>query len=240
MKTDVLLRMAIDFSILSLVAIGGANAIAPEMHRQLVDVLGWMNDSEFANLFALGQVAPGPNIMVLSLVGWKMAGISGLVVATLAALIPTCALAWITGRFVARYGRAAWFDSIKAGLTPIAIGLVLSSSLVMARAAERQQRVAARFPHASGYVAPFGFLQRVRLVFDPRQTAYFIELRSGPEGHFSYRQVALDMLAHVRNVSPLFARFIRAKEGDAFLGRLDSEMTADERRQRRMQSAGDA
>ena len=136
MKTDVLLRMAIDFSILSLVAIGGANAIAPEMHRQLVDVLAWMNDSEFANLFALGQVAPGPNIMVLSLVGWKMAGISGLVVATLAALIPTCALAWITGRFVARYGRAAWFDSIKAGLTPIAIGLVLSSSLVMARAAD--------------------------------------------------------------------------------------------------------
>ena len=54
----------------------------------------------------------------------------------MAALIPTCALAWITGRFVARYGRAAWFDSIKAGLTPIAIGLVLSSSLVMARAAD--------------------------------------------------------------------------------------------------------
>ncbi|MCC2104401.1 MAG: chromate transporter, partial [Hyphomicrobiales bacterium] len=87
MKGDVLLRIAIDFSILSLVAIGGANAIAPEMHRQLVDVLGWMNDSEFANLFALGQVAPGPNIMVLSLVGWKMAGVAGLIVATLAALV---------------------------------------------------------------------------------------------------------------------------------------------------------
>lgn len=136
MKTDILLRMAIDFSIMSLIAIGGANAIAPEMHRQLVDVLHWMNDSEFANLFALGQVAPGPNIMVLSLVGWKMAGFVGLIVATLAALVPTCALAWITGRFVARYGRAAWFDSVKAGLTPIAIGLVLSSSLVMARAAD--------------------------------------------------------------------------------------------------------
>jgi len=135
-KGDILLRMAIDFSILSLLAIGGANAIAPEMHRQLVDVLHWMDDSEFANLFALGQVAPGPNIMVLSLVGWKMAGGVGLIVATLAALVPTCALAWITGRLVARYGRAAWFDSVKAGLTPIAIGLVLASSLVMARAAD--------------------------------------------------------------------------------------------------------
>jgi thymidylate synthase ThyX len=109
----------------------------------------------------------------------------------------------------------------------------------MARAAELQQRVAARFPHAAGYVTPFGFLQRVRIVFDPRQLAYFVELRSGPEGHFAYREVALDMLAKLREVTPLFARYVRAKEGTAFLGRLDSEMGADERRQRRMQAAGD-
>jgi thymidylate synthase ThyX len=119
-------------------------------------------------------------------------------------------------------------------------GLASDYTSTLERAAERQQRLAQRFPHAAGYVTPFAFLQRVRIVFDPRQVAYFIELRSGPEGHFSYRQVALDMLAHVRRVSPLFAQFIRAKEGGAFLGRLDSEMTADERRQRRMQAAGDA
>ncbi|MBM3962258.1 MAG: FAD-dependent thymidylate synthase [Planctomycetes bacterium] len=119
-------------------------------------------------------------------------------------------------------------------------GLGAQYAAVMERTAERQQLVAKRFPHAAGYIAPFGFLQRVRITFDPRQTDYFIELRSGPEGHFSYRQVALDMLAKVREVSPLFAQYIRAKEGGAFLGRLESEMTADERRQRRMQAAGDA
>jgi len=119
-------------------------------------------------------------------------------------------------------------------------GLADAYTEVLERAADAQQQVAARLPLAAGYVTPFAFLQRVRIVFDPRQTAYFIELRSGPEGHFSYRQVALDMLAHVRKVSPLFAQFVRAKEGAAFLGRLDSEMTADERRQRRMQAAGDS
>ena len=111
---------------------------------------------------------------------------------------------------------------------------------VMTRTAERQQRIAAKLPNAAAYVTPFGFLQRVRLVFDPRQVAYFVELRSGPEGHFSYRQVALDMLEHVRKVTPLFAKFIRAQEGGAFLGRLDTEMSADERRKRRMEAAGDA
>ena len=111
---------------------------------------------------------------------------------------------------------------------------------VMTRTAERQRRVAEEFPNAASYVTPFGFLQRVRLIFDPRQVAYFVELRSGPEGHFSYRQVALEMFEHVRKVTPLFAKFIQAKAGGAFLGRLDSEMTADERRQRRMEAAGDA
>ncbi|MBL9077528.1 MAG: FAD-dependent thymidylate synthase [Planctomycetes bacterium] len=119
-------------------------------------------------------------------------------------------------------------------------GLAAAYGDVLERAAAAQQRVAQRFPLAAGYVTPFAFLQRVRLVFDPRQVAYFVELRSGPEGHFSYRQVALDMLAHLRRVSPLFAQFVRAREGTAFLGRLDSEMTADERRRRRMQAAGDA
>lgn len=119
-------------------------------------------------------------------------------------------------------------------------GLAGEYAATLEQAAALQQRVARQFPHAAGYVAPFAFLQRVRIVFDPRQVAYFIELRSGPEGHFSYRQVALDMLAKVREVTPLYARFIQAKEGTAFLGRLDSEMTADERRQRRMQAAGDA
>jgi thymidylate synthase ThyX len=118
-------------------------------------------------------------------------------------------------------------------------GLAGEYTAVLETAAALQERVAERFPHAAGYVTPFAFLQRVRLVFDPRQVAYFVELRSGPEGHFSYRQVALDMFAHLQRVSPLFAQFVRARQGAAFLGRLDSEMTADERRQRRMHAAGD-
>ena len=99
--------------------------------------------------------------------------------------------------------------------------------------------MAERFPQAAGYVTPFAFLQRVRILFDPRQVDYFVELRSGPEGHFAYRKLALDMLAEVRRVSPLFARFIRAQQGRAFLGRMEREQTADERRQRRMEHSGD-
>jgi hypothetical protein len=110
---------------------------------------------------------------------------------------------------------------------------------VLARAAEGADEVAHSFPHAAAYLVPFAFLQRVRILFDPRQAGYFIELRSRPEGHFSYRDVAIRMFDLIAEVAPLFARFIRVAKGRAFLGRLDTETAADERRLRRMKSAGD-
>jgi thymidylate synthase ThyX len=128
-------------------------------------------------------------------------------------------------------------------LTPPLIreaGLEEKFSAVLNRVAKLQPKIATDHPHAAGYITPFAFLQRVRITFEPRQTAYFIELRSGPEGHFAYRQSALDLFKEVRRVSPLFASFIRAKEGNAFLGRMNAEQSADDRRQKRMERAGDA
>ena len=75
MTLQLLLRIAHVFGILSLVSIGGANAVLPEIRRQVVDVQGWMNDASFANLFAISHAAPGPNIIMVSLIGWQLAGI---------------------------------------------------------------------------------------------------------------------------------------------------------------------
>lgn len=107
------------------------------------------------------------------------------------------------------------------------------------RVTSLQQQIAKTHPLAAGYVTPFAFLQRVRLIFDPRQVGYFIELRSGPEGHFAYRDVAIEMYRAVERVSPVFARTIRASLGSAFLGRMEAEQGADDRRKRRMMQAGD-
>ncbi|HXM71201.1 MAG TPA: chromate transporter, partial [Thermoanaerobaculia bacterium] len=85
-------QIAATFASLSLVAIGGANAIMPDIHHRIVDVLGWMNDTTFANLFAIAQTAPGPNVLIVSLIGWHVAGLAGLAVATLAMILPSSLL----------------------------------------------------------------------------------------------------------------------------------------------------
>jgi chromate transporter len=66
----VIIELALQFLILSLLSIGGANAVIPEIHRRVVEVEHWMTDADFAQMFALAQAAPGPNVLIVCLVGW--------------------------------------------------------------------------------------------------------------------------------------------------------------------------
>ena len=101
----------------------------------------------------------------------------------------------------------------------------------------KAQRIGERFPLASGYLIPFAFLQRVRLRFDLRQMAYFVELRSAPDGHFSYRQIAIEMGNALEDVAPLYARHVRTCREEVMLGRVQSERNKDDRRRQREERA---
>jgi len=95
---DILIMLAVQFAIMSLLALGGANAVVPEMHRQAVELRGWMSDREFTDMFAMSQAAPGPNVMLVTLIGYHVAGVAGAVVTTLAMCGPTAVLAHFLGR----------------------------------------------------------------------------------------------------------------------------------------------
>jgi chromate transporter len=136
MKADggVLITLAGYFALLSLFAIGGANAAVPEMHRLAVEVMGWMSDRQFADMFALAQVTPGPNVIIVTLIGYHVAGLAGALVTTLAMCGPTCIFAFFIGRVWDRFKHARWRIAIQAGLVPVAIGLIAASALIVARA----------------------------------------------------------------------------------------------------------
>jgi chromate transporter len=137
MNGSVLLQLIVMLVPLSLVAIGGVNSVLPEIHRQVVDGYGWMTDGEFAALFALAQAAPGPNIaMLVTLIGWKMAGPAGIGVALLAISVPSGLLAYGMTRAWHRFRAARWRRPVQAGLAPIAVGFVLASGTLLVRAAD--------------------------------------------------------------------------------------------------------
>ena len=125
------------FALLSLFAVGGANAAIPEMHRVAVDVMHWMNDRQFADMYAMAQVSPGPNVIIVALIGYHVAGFAGAGVAITAMCGPTCTLAFFVARTWDRFKGARWRMAIQAGMVPLSIGLIAASAFVLARAADR-------------------------------------------------------------------------------------------------------
>jgi len=132
MKGDTLSTLAGYFALMSLFAIGGANSAVPEMQRVAVEVERWMTAREFTDAFALAQVTPGPNVIIVTLIGYHVAGLLGALVATAAMCGPTCVVAFYVGHVWERFRDAPWRAAIQAGLVPISIGLVAASAFVVA------------------------------------------------------------------------------------------------------------
>jgi chromate transporter len=134
-ETGTLVTLASYFALMSLFAIGGANSAVPEMQRVAVEVERWMTDRQFTDIFAIAQVTPGPNVIIVTLIGYHVAGLLGALVATLAMCGPTCVFAFYIGHAWERFKDAPWRAAIQAGLLPISIGLIAASAFVVASVA---------------------------------------------------------------------------------------------------------
>ena len=130
-------ELFVRFCLLSLMAVGGASATLPEMHRQIVELNGWMGSVEFATLYAITQAAPGPNVLIVSLIGWKLAGIWGAIVSTIGMCGPSSLLAFCVGKLWDRFSHSPWRKAIERGLAPITIGLILGSGCLLVQTAGR-------------------------------------------------------------------------------------------------------
>jgi chromate transporter len=132
-----ILTLAWTFGVMSLFAVGGANAAIPEMHRFAVDVQHWMTDKQFADVFAISQLSPGPNVLIVTLIGYSVGGVAGALVATLAMCGPTAVLAYYVSRLLTSSSRSRWPAIIQAALVPLSIGLMGASGLILALTADR-------------------------------------------------------------------------------------------------------
>jgi chromate transporter len=119
------------FAQLSLLAVGGILSVLPEMQRQVVEVHHWMTADQFAALFALAQAAPGPNMLVSTLIGWRVAGLAGALTATLSLIGPPCLLTFATASTWHRFREARWRRQAQAGLTPVSVGLIMAGAVLL-------------------------------------------------------------------------------------------------------------
>ncbi|HEY7945541.1 MAG TPA: chromate transporter [Casimicrobiaceae bacterium] len=133
MNVPMLLDLARQFGLLSFLAIGGVNALIPEIHRRVVENAHWLTDADFAQAFAIAQAAPGPNMLIVSLIGWKVHGFLGALVCTIAICAPSSALTFAVAHAWDRFRDAPLRKAIQHGLAPVTVGLVLASGFILAR-----------------------------------------------------------------------------------------------------------
>ncbi len=125
--------LAAVFMQLSLLAFGGTNSVLPEMQRQVVEVHRWLTAHEFASLFALAQAAPGPNMLVVTLIGWRVAALPGALITTLGVAGPSSVLTFIGAGLWYRFRDARWRRLVQAGLLPVTAGLLMASAALLIR-----------------------------------------------------------------------------------------------------------
>ena len=141
------LQLFVYFLSLSLLAVGGAISLAPEMHRFLVDGQGWLTDAQFNASVALAQAAPGPNVLFIALLGWNVGlntggagangwllGLLGAVLTMAGIILPSSTLTWMATRWAHRHRERRSVRVFKQGMAPIVIGLVMASAWVLGRA----------------------------------------------------------------------------------------------------------
>lgn len=126
-----LVSLAVGVATVALASVGGFPAVLPDVYKLVVGS-GWMTGPEFVRTFAVAQVAPGPNMLSLALIGWRVAGAAGLATVTFSMLLPPAILAFAAGRLIDRLSEASWFPMVKAGIPPLVLGLILAAGLLTA------------------------------------------------------------------------------------------------------------
>ena len=135
------------FLSLSLLAVGGAIILAPDMHRFLVEENHWLTDQQFSSSIALAQSAPGPNVLFVGLIGWNVglnagAGLGGgwisvalsalgMLISLLGIMLPSSLLTYTTTRWAHKHRDNRGVRAFKLGMAPVVIALLVSTGWLL-------------------------------------------------------------------------------------------------------------
>lgn len=141
------LMLLAHFASLSLLSIGGAISTVPEIHRTLVHQHQWLLQSQFNASIALGQAAPGPNILFIALLGWNVglnasggmlngyaawgSALLGMGLALFGMLLPSTTLTLAASRWAHQNRELRAVRAFKQGMAPVVVGLLLATGWIL-------------------------------------------------------------------------------------------------------------
>jgi chromate transporter len=136
MRGDLLWTLFIVFVPMSFLAIGGGASILAPIHHQAVEIHAWITQREFVDMFAISRASPGPGSILVPLIGWKVAGWPGALVAALGIFVPSSLLCYGAAKAWNRARGTRFHAALEQGLTPVAAGLMLAGALAILRSSD--------------------------------------------------------------------------------------------------------
>lgn len=127
------------FSTLSLLSVGGGMSVVPGMHRYLVVQQGWLSEAQFSSSIALGQIAPGPNVLFVSMMGWNVGvnaggvhwALLGAVLCLIGIVLPSSLLTLVATRWAHRNQHNPAVRAFKQGMAPLVLALLVSTAWLL-------------------------------------------------------------------------------------------------------------
>ncbi len=127
-----LLQLALYFCLMSVISVGGLPSVMGEVQRIVVEQQGWLTADEFVQLYAVGQASPGPNMLIVALIGFKVEGIAGALVAFFSMCGPAAAISWWVSGLWERFKDSPTRAVIQRAIVPIVVGLTAAGGIVLA------------------------------------------------------------------------------------------------------------
>ena len=115
------------------VTFGGGFVMIPQIENDVVDVQHWMSHQTFADGMAFGQITPGPVMITATFIGYKVAGLVGAVVATIAAFLPSFLMTMIAGASLNRFRANFQVQAFLSGVAPAVVGMLAAAGVSMAK-----------------------------------------------------------------------------------------------------------
>jgi chromate transporter len=124
-------QIFLEFLVIGATSFGG---VVPYLRGSLVTKRGWINDKEFVEMLSISQSLPGLNATNMAiLVGEKLRGVLGSVVAIIGICLPGAVLMYAVGMFYRIHGDHVWITAALKGVAAAAVGLILSTVVSMSK-----------------------------------------------------------------------------------------------------------
>lgn len=130
---NIFYELAHSFLKVGLFGFGGGFAMIPLMQSAAVSQNGWLTAPQFAAAIALGQVTPGPVAISATFIGYKVAGLPGALVATVAIFTPSILVMYLLEKFYLKVRGKELTQAVMHGVLPVVVALILHAAISLGR-----------------------------------------------------------------------------------------------------------